>query len=300
MFVEIGPSPFLPGFALKDFIPDEGPRIRFALGGEGPALLLLHGHPQTHVTWRKVAPELARRFTVVTMDLRGYGDSGKPEGGPDHVAYSKREMAKDAVGLMAALGFRTFNLVGHDRGGRVGHRLALDHPRAVRRMAVFDIAPTATMYRRTDKAFASRYFWWFFLIQPAPLPERMLSADPALFLRRHIDGQIKIPGSVEPEVFAEYLRVYENPETRHAICEDYRAAAGIDLAHDEADRDSRIAAPLLALWGGRGFVGQTYDVLATWREKATNVSGRALDCGHTLQEEAPQDVLRDLFAFLGG
>lgn len=296
-FTDIGSSAFLQGFSLRDFTPENGPRIRLAIAGEGPPLLLLHGHPQTHVTWRKIAPALAERFTIVAMDLRGYGDSDKPDGGPEHITYSKREMAKDAVALMAALGHDSFYVAGHDRGGRVAHRMALDHPGAVRRLAVLDIAPTATMYARTDKAFATRYFWWFFLIQPFPLPEKMIDADPEFFLRRHIDGQNKTPDATEPAAFAEYLRCYLNPATRHAICEDYRAAAGIDLTHDAHDSHRQIDAPLLALWGAKGTVGQLYDVLETWREKAKHVSGRALDCGHTLQEERPGEVLRELSAF---
>ncbi|MGR3312477.1 alpha/beta fold hydrolase [Roseovarius indicus] len=296
-FHDIGPSPFLKGFQLQDFVPAEGPRIRFARAGSGAPLLLLHGHPQTHVTWRKIAPALSADFTVIAMDLRGYGDSAKPEGGPDHIAYSKREMAKDPVALMAALGFSSFHVVGHDRGGRVAHRLALDHPAAVDSIAIFDIAPTATMYARTDQRFATRYFWWFFLIQPDPLPETMIGADPEYFLRQHIDGQNKTPDATEDAAFREYLRCYMDPKTRHAICEDYRAAATTDLMHDREDGDRRIDAPLLALWGAQGVVGQTYDVLETWREKAENVSGRALECGHTLQEEDPEEVLTELRRF---
>lgn len=291
------PDPFLPGFDLHDIAA--GPvRIRAATGGHGPAVLLLHGHPQTHSTWRAVAPRLAEQFSVVAMDLRGYGDSDKPEGGERHVNYSKRAMAADAVAVMRGLGHETFAVVGHDRGGRVAHRLVLDHPQAVTRVAVFDIAPTATMYARTDKDFATRYFWWFFLIQPAPLPERLIAADPEFFLRTHVDGQSKTPGSPSADLFAEYLRVYRDPATRHAICEDYRAAATIDLEHDAADADKRIDVPLLALWGAKGTVGRTYDVLETWRDKARDIGGRALDCGHTLQEERPDEVTSELLTFL--
>ncbi len=295
--VERGASPFLPGFRLIDVTLDTGMTIRAAVGGKGPPLLLLHGHPQTHVTWRKVAPALAERFTVVAADLRGYGDSSKPEGGEGHVAYSKRSMALDQVALMRALGHDRFGLAGHDRGARVAHRLVLDHPGAVSRVALIDIAPTATMYARTDKEFATRYFWWFFLIQPAPLPERMIGADPEFFLRKHIDGQNKTPGATEPEAFAEYLRCYQDPATRHAICEDYRAAATIDLVHDAADAEARIGVPLLAIWGGKGTVGALYDVLQTWRDKATDVTGHAFDCGHTLQEEQPAETIAELTAF---
>ncbi len=295
--MERGASPFLTGFRLVDVELEPGLSIRAAAGGAGPPLLLLHGHPQTHVTWRKVAPALAQRFTVIAADLRGYGDSAKPEGGENHIAYSKREMARDQVAVMQALGFPRFGVVGHDRGGRVVHRMALDHPDAVERLAVIDIAPTATMYARTDRVFATRYFWWFFLIQPEPLPERLIAADPEFFLRTHIDGQSKTPGATEPEAFAEYLRCYLKPETRHAICEDYRAAATIDLDHDAADAAKRIEAPLLALWGAKGTVGQLYDVLQTWREKSDHVEGRALPCGHTLQEELPNETAEELLAF---
>jgi haloacetate dehalogenase len=288
---------FLPGFTRQD-IEAGGARIHLAMGGNGPPLLLLHGHPQTHLTWHKIAPRLAERFTVITPDLRGYGDSSKPEGGPNHVNYSKRTMAADQVEVMQKLGFKRFALVGHDRGARVAHRMALDHQDAIERIAVFDIAPTLTMYERTNQEFATRYFWWFFLIQPAPLPERLIEADPEFFLRKHIDGQIKTPGATSNALFAEYLRCYLNPATRHAICEDYRAAATIDLDHDRTDSDKRIEVPLLALWGAKGTVGKLYDVLATWREKATDVRGKALNCGHSPQEEVPDETLGELETFL--
>jgi haloacetate dehalogenase len=293
-----GTSPFLAGFRLIDCQLSADIRIRAAIGGTGPALLLLHGHPQTHVTWHKIAPALTRHFTVVAADLRGYGDSSKPPGGAGHQAYAKRAMAADQVALMRTLGHPRFHLVGHDRGGRVAHRLALDHPQAVERMAVLDIAPTATMYARTNMEFARRYFWWFFLIQPAPLPEHMIGADPAFFLRAHLDGQSKTPGATSEAIFAEYLRCYHDPAGLHAICEDYRAAATIDLRHDEADAEARIQAPLLALWGALGTVGALYDVLATWREKAIQVEGHALPCGHTLQEERPEETRMALESFL--
>lgn len=242
----------LPGFRWQT-IEVNGVKIRTATGGEGPPLLLLHGHPQTHLTWHKVAPRLAERFSVVATDLRGYGDSGKPEGGEGHGNYSKRAMAADQVAVMRSLGHRRFRLVGHDRGARVSHRLALDHPDAVEKLVLIDIAPTATMYARTDKTFATKYFWWFFLIQPFDLPERMIGADPDGFLDHHIAVQLKIPGSADPRVMEAYRRCYRDPATRHAICEDYRAAASIDLDHDKADADRRVSAPLLALWGGRGW-----------------------------------------------
>ena len=290
-------NPLLPGFTEQDIETSEV-RIRTAIGGRGPPLLLLHGHPQNHLTWHKIAPTLAERFTVVAPDLRGYGDSGKPASTPDHLPYSQRVMARDQVAIMRSLRHERFAVVGHDRGGRVAHRLALDHPDAVERLAVLDIAPTATMYARTDKEFATRYFWWFFLIQPFDLPERLIAGDPEYFLRKHIDGQSRTPGAIEEAVFQDYLRCYLDPAMRHAVCEDYRAAATIDLQHDAADAGRRVTAPLLALWGAKGVVGQLYDVLATWREKAQDVSGRALDCGHALQEEAPEALLRELMPFL--
>lgn len=290
----------MPGFERR-WETVNGVGIHYAIAGEGRPLLLLHGHPQTHIVWRKVAPDLlAAGYQVVAPDLRGYGDSEKPASDAAHAPYSKREMARDQVALMAALGHPRFSVVGHDRGGRVAHRMALDHPEAVARIAVVDIAPTATMYARTDKAFATRYFWWFFLIQPADLPERMIGSDPARFLRRHIEGQVRTPGAVSEAVIAEYLRCYRDPRTIRAICEDYRAAASIDLEHDSADADRKISAPLLALWGEKGVVGQLYDVLETWREKAEKVEGCALPCGHCVQEEAPEAFSQKLLAFLGG
>lgn len=288
----------LPGFAARD-VETSGARIHLAVAGEGPPVLLLHGHPQTHLTWYRVAPRLvAAGHTVVAADLRGYGDSAKPPGGGDHARYSKRAMARDQVEVMQTLGFERFAVVGHDRGARVAHRMALDHPEAVARLAVIDVAPTATMYARTDKELATRYFWWFFLVQPYDLPERLIGCDPEYFLRRHIRGQLGNAGAANEAVLQEYLRCYRDPATLHAICEDYRAAASIDLEHDAADAGRKVTAPLLALWGARGTVGALFDVLATWREKALDVGGRALDCGHTLQEERPEETAAELLAFL--
>ncbi len=291
-------SELLPQFEGLSIVAN-GLRLNVARAGEGPPLLLLHGHPQNLLTWHKVAPGLvAAGYTVIAADLRGYGDFEKPPGGERHDGYSKRTMARDQVEMMRQLGHQRFAVVGHDRGGRVAHRMALDHPEAVDSLVVIDITPTATMYARTDKEFATRYFWWFFLIQPYDLPERLIGADPAYFLKRHLDGQVKTPDAVDPRVFADYLRCYQKPETIHAICEDYRAAAGIDLEHDAADADRKLTAPLLALWGAKGTVGALYDVVETWREKAANVQGRALPCGHTLQEEMPDLFLSEVLGFL--
>jgi haloacetate dehalogenase len=294
---ELGPAPLMPGFTLHEVAISETITIRAATAGKGPPLLLLHGYPQTHVTWRKIAPRLAEHFAVVACDLRGYGDSSKPDGGDRHVNYAKRAMAADQVAVMRAFGHDRFAVAGHDRGGRVAHRMALDHPEAVSRLAVLDIAPTATMYALTDKAFATAYFWWFFLIQPAPLPERLIAADLAYFLRSQIDGQLKTPGATEPAAFAAYHRCYDDPKAIHALCEDYRAAATIDLEHDAADAEARIGAPMLALWGGKGTVGALYDVLQSWRDKAVDVRGRALDCGHIPQEERPDETADELIRF---
>ena len=293
-------SAFLEGFDVQRVrLPEL--TINYASAGAGPPVLLLHGHPQTHVAWRKVAPRLvAAGYRVIAPDLRGYGDSDKPESDPSHLPYSKRVMAADQIALMKHLGHPMFSVVGHDRGGRVAHRLALDFPDAVDRVAVLDIAPTLTMYAKTDQEFATRYFWWFFLIQPDGLPEKMIASDPEYFLRRHIGGQVKIAGSVDETAIAEYLRTYKIPETLHAICEDYRAAASIDLVHDREDETSRITAPLMAIWGELSVVGQLYDVKATWQEKAKTVTGVALPCGHAIPEEAPADLTAHILKFLAG
>lgn len=296
--VNIGPSEFIEGFTLMDARLETEIKMRFAIGGKGPALMLVHGHPHTHIIWRKVAPLLAQKYTVVLPDLRGYGDTDKPESTPDHRPYSKKEMAKDLISLMKLLNRPTFAFVGHDRGARVGHRLALDYPESVTKAVFVDIAPTATMYALTNKEFATKYFWWFFLIQPEPFPEKLIGFDPDYFLYHHIDGQIKIKGCVEDKAFNEYLRCYKDPRTIHAICEDYRAAATIDLDDDKEDADKKIQCPLYLLWGARGTVGKLYDVVGTWKEKAVTVSGEALDCGHSPEEECPSGFLEKVLAFL--
>lgn len=287
---------FFPGF--RPFrIATSGAEINGVVGGNGPPLLLLQGWPQTHIEWRHVAPALAERFTVVATDLRGYGDSSKPADGEKHAGYSKRAMAQDQVEVMRALGFERFAAVGHDRGGRVAHRLALDHPQVLTKLAVLDIVPTRTVYTTVTKELATVYFHWYFLIQPAPLPETLLAGNAEFFLR-NFPFRGLIPGTIDAGAFAEYLRCFSDPATLHAMCEDYRAAASIDLTHDAQDQDRKISCPLFVLWGNRGAMHRLYNVLDTWRPHATDVYGKALDAGHWLPEECPAEVSASLRAFL--
>ena len=271
--------------------------VNTLVAGEGPPLLLLHGYPQSHVMWRKVAPVLAERFTVVVTDLRGYGDSGKPAGDEAHENYSKRRMAADQVNVMAALGFEKFQVAGHDRGGRVTHRMCLDHAQRIERACVMDIVPTHTIFANLNTKVAYGYYHWLFLSQPYDLPERLIGSDPEYYLRRKLGHWSAGMEGFEEEAMAEYLRCFSDPATIHASCEDYRAAITIDLEHDEADFDARIACPLLVLWGAEGLMHKSYDVLDTWRSKALDPQGRALDCGHFLPEEAPEETLREMLAF---
>lgn len=284
------------GFS-RERIVTSGAEINLMVGGKGPPLLLLHGYPQSHVMWHRLAPALAERFTVVCSDLRGYGDSSKPPGGGDHATYSKRAMAEDQVQVMEELGYRRFSVAGHDRGGRVGHRMALDFPEAVQRLAVLDIAPTLTMFRRADMDFGMTYYHWFFLAQPFDLPERLIAGDPDFYLEWKLGAWGSGIEVFDAAALAEYKRCFAEPATIHASCEDYRAAATIDLQHDEEDLERRIDCPLLVLWGDKGFVGRTYDVLAVWREKAERVSGAALPSGHFIPEEAPEETLNSFLDF---
>jgi haloacetate dehalogenase len=271
--------------------------INAMVGGAGPPLLLLHGYPQTHAMWHRVAPALAERFCVVAADLRGYGDSDKPAGDSRHETYCKRRMAQDQVDLMAALGHQRFQVAGHDRGARVVHRLCLDHPERVERAALLDIVPTHTFFRDLNSDTAFGYYHWFFLSQPFDLPERMIGADPGAYLDSKLGHWSASMSGFGEAALAEYHRCFGDPATIHASCEDYRAAITIDLDHDEADLDTPIGCPLLVLWGARGMVGRNYDVLDIWRGKAAEVTGRALDCGHFLPEEAPDAVLHDFREF---
>ena len=287
-----------PGFATHR-IPTSGASIHCVTAGTGPPLLLLHGYPQTHAMWHKVAPRLSSDFTVVCADLRGYGDSSKPQSGPDHAAYSKRAMAQDLVEVMRALGFARFRLAGHDRGGRVSHRLAVDHPDAVERLAVLDISPTRAMFAQTTAAFASAYYHWFFLSQPFDHPERMIGADPRYYLRHKIKAWSGSAPHFDPRAVAEYERCFADPATIHASCEDYRAAASIDLVHDDADVTAgrKVTCPLLALWGEKGVVHRLFRPLDDWAQVATDVQGRALPSGHYLAEEAPDQTTAEFLAF---
>lgn len=288
------------GFAEHRITTPEGIEIFARSAGSGPPVLLLHGYPQTHACWHRVAPGLvAAGFTVVASDLRGYGRSAKPADSADHAPYAKRAMAADQVALMAALGHARFMVAGHDRGGRVALRMARDHPDAVTRLAVLDIAPTDQMYAATDMEFATAYYHWFFLIQPAPLPERMIGADPAFFLRAKLSHWSRSTGPVFDEAaVADYLQAFADPACIAASCADYRAAASIDLDHDAADAEHKLEMPVLALWGEDGFVARKFDVLTCWRKVARDVRGHAVPHGHFLPEEAPRETLaalRDFF-----
>jgi haloacetate dehalogenase len=290
-------SKLCPGFE-KRRIKTSGATIHLEVGGEGPPLLLLHGYPQTHALWHKVAPRLARDYTVVCPDLRGYGDSSKPKGLPDHSNYSKRAMALDMVEVMESLGYVAFHVVGHDRGGRVAHRMARDHGRRVRSLTVLDISPTLKMYESTDRQLAKAYWHWFFLIQEAPMPERLLRGHaPWYILSRLGRGPAKLR-HFDKRAVAEYVRAFKDPRTIHGTCEDYRAAATIDLVHDKKDLSKKIRMPVLALWGRQGVIEALFDCLADWREVASDVRGRALQCGHFIPEEKPAELLAELTRFL--
>ena len=278
-----------PGFKRRR-IRASGATINLVTGGKGPPVLLLHGYPETHAMWHKVAPALARDYTVVCPDLRGYGDSSKPKGLPDHSNYSKRAMALDMAEVMTALGHQRFHLVGHDRGARVAHRLARDHAKRVKSLTVLDISPTLKMYQSTDMRFARAYYHWFFLIQPAPLPEKMLASMGI----RYILGRIgRSKGGLKhfsPAVQREYMRCFN----AHSTCEDYRASATIDLAHDRKDLKKKLQMPVLALWGKQGVIEALFDCLADWREVAADVRGRALQCGHFIPEEKSAELVAEL------
>ena len=277
-----------PGFGTER-VTTSGAEINCVIGGEGPPLLLLHGAPQSHASWFACAPELAQHYTVVAADLRGYGDSSKPEDGENHYNYSKRAMALDQVEVMQYFGFERFRAVGHDRGGRVMRRMALDHPERVEKLAVLDIVPAHYLYNEgLTKEFVNAYFHWFLYVRPEPFPENIIAEQMASRQRR----------GPHPVVAAEYARTFSNPATIHAMCEDYRASASIDLEFDEADMHRKIECPVLALWSAQGTMGRRYDVLATWRMRATNVTGKAMPGGHSFHETHREETLAELMPFL--
>ena len=288
------------GYHAQRIETEPGFHIQVLTAGSGPALLMLHGHPQTHALWHKVAPGLAKHFTLVMADLRGYGDSGKPAGSADHGNYSKRRMALDMHQVMQHLGHDRYAVLAHDRGARVAHRLALDHPQAVKRMVLLDIAPTVAMYEQTNEAFARAYWHWFFLIQPAPLPERLIEADPKAYLRDLMGVRSAGLSPFDPRAWAEYERSISQPGAAHSMCEDYRAAAGIDMQHDREGfaAGARLALPLMVLWGEQGVVHRCFKPLAEWQRVAHDVQGHALPCGHYIAEEAPEALLEAALPFL--
>lgn len=293
---------FFKGLSLETVEVAAGP-MRLRRGGDGPPLLMLHGNPQTHAMWHAVAPRLAESYTVVCPDLRGYGGSHKPPATADHAPYSKRAMAQDMADLMAALGHDRFRVVAHDRGARVAHRLSIDHPQRVERLAVLDIVPTIEHFERADMAFAMGYYHWFWFAQPHPFPETIISAAPEAWFRAHTNREPKEDGFFHPEALADYLAAARNPEMIRGMCEDYRAAATIDLDHDRASRETgdRIRCPLLAMWGTKGKIGQWYDPVAIWRQYCDGpVTSQAIDTGHYLAEEDPEATLAALVPFLAG
>jgi haloacetate dehalogenase len=290
---------FFPGFDLQHVAVADG-ELRVRIGGSGPPLLLLHGNPQTHAMWHKVAPVLARRFTIVCPDLRGYGGSFKPQATPDHAPYAKAEMARDLAELMTALGHERFQVGSHDRGARVAHRLALDNPDRVERLAVLDIVPTIEHFERTDMSFALGYYHWFWFAQPHPFPETLINAAPETWWHAHTSREPKPPGFFAPEALADYLAAARDPDAIRGMCEDYRAAATIDLVHDRASREAgdKIRCPLLVLWGEKGKIGTWYEPLELWgRYCSAEVSGRSVRSGHYLPEEAPDEVLAAFESF---
>lgn len=285
------------GFS-KQTITVDGVDIFCRVGGEGPPLLMLHGYPQTHVMWHKVVPELSKHFTCVCPDLRGYGASAKPPSTADHAPYSKRAMAADMIGVMKVLGFDTFRVLSHDRGARVAHRMALDWPEQVERMVILDIAPTREMYAGTTDSFARTYWHWFFLIQPAPLPEDAILADPEAFVRRKCGSWGSGGEALTEEALQAYVEGFSDPATIHAACEDYRAAATIDIEHDNADGGKKVTCPIQVLWGSKGAIEAHFDCLALWRQRAENVIGGTIPCGHYIAEERPEDLLQTTMPFL--
>jgi haloacetate dehalogenase len=291
---------FFEGFSLE-YAEVRGQRIRLRRGGEGPPLLLLHGNPQTHAMWHKLAPLLAKRFTCYLPDIRGYGFSSKPPASPDSAAYAKREYAADLAALMTHYGHERFRVVSHDRGARVAHRLALDFPGRVEKLCTMDIIPTLEHFERADMAFAMGYYHWFWLAQPRDRPERMILRDVEDWFDLHTAREPKDKSFFNPDARADYLAALHLPDTVMAICEDYRAATGIDLVHDRESRAAgvKVQCPMLALWGAKGSIPKWYDALAIWQQSAAGpVSGGPVNSGHYLAEEAPEEVMAYLEPFL--
>jgi haloacetate dehalogenase len=287
------------GFTEFD-VATSGATIHGRRGGEGPAVLLLHGIPETHLMWHRVAPRLAERYTVIATDLRGYGDSGKPPSAPDHAPYSMRAIAADQVEVMRMMGHDRFGVVGHDRGARCAYRLALDAPEAVTHLTVMDVVPTGEAYRRAEMKFSLGYWVWAFLAAPQPVPEQFIAAAPAVLVDFMLDSWPKVKDAFPDEVRAEYVDKFRNPDTVHAICEEYRAAATLDHQHDEADRGKRkINCPVQVLWSQGGSVEKLYDPLDVWRSWADDVRGVPVPVGHFIPEEAPEETVRELLEFLG-
>ncbi len=283
-------------------INTSGTTINLVRGGDGPPVLLLHGYPQTHVMWHKIAPRLAEDFTMVAPDLRGYGDSGKPPSDDSHEAYCKRTTAQDQIEVMDSLGFDSFHVVGHDRGARVGHRMALDHPGRVKSFTSLDVVPAQAAFENMDSSLAFAWFHWHLMRQPPPLPETLIGNNARVYLDFLLERWTAVEGAITEDAYAEYLRCFSDPETIRASCADYRAVE-LDLVHDDADRGRRLACPILALWGGNmakrpGWqTGAKLNMLDVWQERADDVRGHAIDCGHFLPEEAPDETLRQLLAF---
>lgn len=290
----------LPSGFEQRYVSVDGVAVNTWTAGSGPPVLFLHGYPQTHLIWHHVAPNLAADYTVVLTDLRGYGDSAKPDSTPDHAPYSKRAMANDQHQVMQALEFDRYAVVGHDRGARVGHRLTLDYPEAVRALAALDIVPTHHAFAHADAGFALGYYHWFFLTAGNNIPETLIGHDPEFWVRARMTNRHHGGTPFDETAMREYIRCFSDPAAIHASCEDYRAAASIDLRHDDADASNnrRITCPTLLLWGSQSFVGKTYDVLAAWRDYATTIDGEALPCDHYLPEEAPDAVTERLGTFL--
>lgn len=288
----------IPGFTQNKVKLDADITINLVQGGSGEPLLLLHGYPETHLMWHKLAPQLANNFTVIAADLRGYGDSSKPVSKADHSTYSKRETANDLIQVMAKLGYQNFYMAAHDRGARVAHRMVLDHASHIKKLVLLDIIPTYKLMNSVNKEIALRNEHWFFMAQESDIPEKLISADPAYYLKHKLKRWSRKQDAFPETIVNEYIRCFKNPTTIHATCEDYRASVTIDLEHDRADLEKKITCPLLVLWSKGGLMDQQFDVLATWRERALHVQGHTIDCGHFLPEEAPEETYDAIYKFL--